>query len=81
MPDSIPKTYLRKNVKTNCRQTRTIAETKFKSQLKLNTNSKDWNAIHLRIKDYKMQHYVNGELFSEVNDLDKANKSSKGYIG
>jgi hypothetical protein len=28
-----------------------------------------------------MQHYINGVLFSEVNDLDEVNRSLKGYIG
>ena len=81
MPDSIPKTNLRKNVKKNCWQTRTIADTKSKSQLKANIKSNDWNSVHLIIKDNKMQHYINGVLFSEVNDLDEINSSFKGYIG
>ena len=81
MPDSIPKTNLGKNVKKNCWQTRTITETKLKSQLKSNIKSNDWNTIHLKIKDNKMQHYINGVLFSEVTDLDEINRSSKGYIG
>ncbi|MFP4844991.1 DUF1080 domain-containing protein [Winogradskyella sp. PE311] len=81
MPDSIPKTGLRKNVKKNCWQTRTITETKLKSKLKSYIKSNDWNAVHLIIKDNRMQHYVNGVLFSEVNDMDEANRSTKGYIG
>lgn len=81
MPDSIPKTNLRKNVKKNCWQTRTITETKSKSQLKQNINSNGWNSVHLIIKDNKMQHYINGVLFSEVTDLDEINRSTKGYLG
>lgn len=81
MPDSISKTNLRKNVKNNCWQTRTINETKSKSHLKSNIKTDDWNVVFLKIKDNKMQHYVNGVLFSEVNDLDKVNRSTKGYIG
>ncbi len=81
MPDSIYKTNLRKNVKKNCWQTRTIADTKSKSQLKASIKSNDWNAVHLKINNNKMQHYLNGVLFSEVNDLDKVNRSTKGYIG
>lgn len=81
MPDSIPKTNLRKNVKKNCWQTRTITETKLRSQLKQKINSNDWNSIYLIIKDNTMQHYINGVLFSEVNDLDEVNRSKKGYIG
>ena len=81
MPDSIPKTNLRKNVKKNCWQTRTITDTKAKSQLKASIKSNDWNNVHLIIKGTKMQHYINGVLFSEVNDLDKVNRSTKGFIG
>ncbi|WP_299119315.1 DUF1080 domain-containing protein [uncultured Winogradskyella sp.] len=81
MPDSIPKTNLRKNVKKNCWQTRTVTETKVESQLKSNIKLNDWNTVHLIIKDNKMQHYINGVLFSEVNDLDEINKSVKGLIG
>jgi len=81
MPDSIPKTNLRKNVKKNCWQTRTITEMKSKSQLKSNIKSNDWNTVHLKIKDNKMQHYVNDVLFSEVTDLDEVNSSTKGCIG
>ena len=81
MPDSIPKTNLRKNVKKNCWQTRTITDTKTKSQLKASIKSNDWNNVHLIINGTKMQHYINGVLFSEVNDLDKVNRSTKGFIG
>ena len=50
MPDSIPKTNLRKNVKKNCWQTRTITDTKLKSKLKSLIKSNDWNSVHLIIK-------------------------------
>jgi hypothetical protein len=81
MPDSIPKTNLRKNVKKNCWQTRTITETKSKPQLKANIKPNGWNSVHLIIKDNKMQHYINGVLFSEVTDLDEVNRSTKDYLG
>ena len=81
MPDSISKTNLRKNVKKNCWQTRIITETKSKSQLKTNIKSNDWTSVHLIIKGNIMAHYVNGQLYSKVTDLDKTNRSRKGYIG
>ncbi|GAA4950386.1 hypothetical protein GCM10023314_24630 [Algibacter agarivorans] len=81
MPDSIPKQNIRKNVKRNCWQTRTITNTKLKSELISNIEPNDWNTIHLIVKDNTMQHYVNGTLFSELTDLDQANRSTKGYIG
>lgn len=81
MPDSIPKTNLRKNVKKNCWHTRTVTAAQLKSELKQNINPNDWNSVHLVIKDNKMQHYINGVLFSEVIDLDEINKSVKGFIG
>jgi len=81
MPDSIPKHNIRKNVKRNCWQTRDVSATKLKSELVSNIKPNDWNTIHLIVKDNKMQHYVNDLLFSEVKDLDEANRSTKGYIG
>ncbi|MFS4482752.1 DUF1080 domain-containing protein [Hyunsoonleella sp. 2307UL5-6] len=81
MPDSIPKSNLRKNVKKNCWQTRTVIHTKEKSELKSKVKPNDWNKVHLIVKDNKMQHFVNGVLFSEVTDLDENNRSKKGYIG
>lgn len=81
MPDSIPKQNIRKNVKRNCWQTRDVSTTKLKSDLVSTIKPNDWNTIHLIVKDNKMQHYVNGVLFSEVTDLDKVNRSTKGYIG
>ena len=81
MPDSIPTSNLRKNVKRNCWQTRTIKETKAKPELKQLVKPNDWNAVHLIIKDNTMQHYINGVLFSKVTDLDEVNRSTKGYIG
>ncbi|GAL67258.1 3-keto-disaccharide hydrolase [Jejuia pallidilutea] len=81
MPDSIPKQNIRKNVKRNCWQTRDVSATKLKSELVSTIKPNDWNTIHLKVKDNKMQHYVNDVLFSEVTDLDEANRSTKGYIG
>ncbi|WP_282122044.1 3-keto-disaccharide hydrolase [Algibacter mikhailovii] len=81
MPDSIPKSNLRKNVKRNCWQTRIITDIKNKRELRLHIKPNDWNSVHLKIKDNKMQHFINGVLFSEVKDLDQENTSSKGYIG
>jgi hypothetical protein len=81
MPDSIPKQNIRKNVKRNCWQTRDVNNTKLKSDLISTIKPNDWNTIHLIVKDNKMQHYVNGVLFSEVTDLDEVNRSAKGYIG
>jgi hypothetical protein len=81
MPDSIPEDNIRKNVIKNCWQTRTVTDTKAKQELKSKLKSNDWNAVHLIIKDNKMQHFINGILFSEVTDLDEINKSKKGYLG
>ncbi|WP_396600647.1 DUF1080 domain-containing protein [Algibacter sp. R77976] len=81
MPDSIPKSNIRKNIKRNCWQSRDLEEAKVSSKLKLNIKSNDWNEVHILVKDNKMQHYINGVLFSEVTDLDEINRSKKGYIG
>ena len=81
MPDSIPNSNLRKNVKRNCWQTRTVTKTKTKSDLISIVKPNDWNHVHLIVKDNKMQHYINDVLFSEVTDLDAINSVLKGYIG
>ncbi|MBC3758690.1 DUF1080 domain-containing protein [Hyunsoonleella sp. SJ7] len=82
MPDSIPKTNLRRNVKKNCWQTRKVVESlETIPQLKSYIKSNDWNRVHLKVNGNKMQHFVNGVLMSEVTDLDTINRSLKGYIG
>jgi hypothetical protein len=81
-PDSIPKTNIRKNVKRNCWQTRTIVKTLGdKKELKASLKDNDWNSLHLIVKGNKMQHFINGVLMSEVLDFDTQNRSSQGYIG
>ncbi|MEN8703113.1 MAG: DUF1080 domain-containing protein [Polaribacter sp.] len=82
MPDSIPLTNLRKNVKRNCWQTRTIISSiGNKKDLIASVKNNDWNTIHIIVKDNKMQHFVNSVLISEVTDLDTKNRSNKGFIG
>ena len=82
MPDSIPLTNLRKNVKRNCWQTRNVIATLGdKKQLKNHIKENDWNTMHIIVKDNLMKHFVNGILMSEIKDLDTQNKSLKGYIG
>lgn len=81
MGDAIIKGDLRKNVKKNCWQTRTILEVQDKTQLKSNIKLNDWNEVHLKIQGDKLQHFINGVLFSEVNDLDTINRSLKGFLG
>ncbi|WP_299012537.1 DUF1080 domain-containing protein [uncultured Polaribacter sp.] len=82
MPDSIPTTNIRKNVKRNCWQTRSVVNSLGnKKELKAVIKDNDWNTMHLIVKDSLMQHYVNGVLMSEVKDLDEVNRSKKGYIG
>ena len=82
MPDSIPLTNIRKNVKRNCWQTRNvIASLGDKNELKASVKNNDWNTMHIIVKDNHMQHYVNGVLMSDVTDLDVQNRSTEGYIG
>jgi len=58
-----------------------ITKTKTKSDLISIVKPNDWNQVHLIVKNNKMQHYINGILFSEVNDLDGMNRVLKGFIG
>lgn len=67
MPDSIPTTNIRKNVKRNCWQTRRVVNSLGdKKELKAIIKDNDWNSMRLIVKDSLMQHYVNGVLMSEV---------------
>ena len=82
MPDSIPSTNIRKNVKRNCWQTRNItASLGNKKELTTHIKDNDWNTMHIIINESRMQHYVNGILMSDVTDLDAKNRMIKGYIG
>ena len=82
MPDSIPLTNIRKNVKRNCWQTRNVVSyLGDKEEMKTHINNNDWNTMHIIVKDNKMKHYVNRILMSEVTDLDTKNRSNKGFIG
>ena len=40
-----------------------------------------WNDFHLIIKGNHLQHYINGELMSEVTDNDTANRMNSGKLG
>ena len=82
MPDSIPLTNLRKNVKRNCWQTiNVVASLGNIKELKTSIKDNNWNTMHLIVKDNRMQHFVNGILMSDVTDLDTKNRSNKGFIG
>ena len=82
MPDSIPLTNIRKNVKRNCWQTRNVVALLGDiKELKTSIKDNDWNTMHLIVKDNRMQHFVNGVLMSDVADLDAKNRSNKGFIG
>lgn len=82
MPDSIPLSNIRKNVKRNCWQTRDIVATlRDKKELKATVKNNDWNTMHIIANGNHMQHFVNGVLMSDVIDLDTQNRSEKGFIG
>lgn len=73
---------LKLNIKKNCWQTRQIEKKLGDAEfLKSKIKNEDWNQIHLIIRGNTLQHYVNGVLMSEVNDLDTINRSKKGFIG
>lgn len=82
MPDSIPLSNLRKNVKRNCWQTRDVAASLGdKKELKTSIKNNDWNTMHIIANGNHLQHFVNGVLMSNVTDLDTKNRSNKGFIG
>jgi len=49
----------------------------FKSQIKTN----DWNSVHIVVKGNRMQHFINGNLMSDVTDNDKFNRRLEGLLG
>ncbi|MEO6289728.1 MAG: DUF1080 domain-containing protein [Ginsengibacter sp.] len=48
--------------------------------LKLRINE-GWNECHLIVKGYRMQHFINGTLMSDVTDNDTANRKLSGLLG
>lgn len=51
--------------------------TELKSQIKSN----EWNVVHIIVKGNKMQHFINGNLMSEVIDKDQINSRKEGLLG
>jgi len=43
--------------------------------------SGEWNSIHIVAKGNVLQHFVNGQLMSEVHDEDPKNRMDSGYLG
>lgn len=48
---------------------------------KSNINSGDWNKVHIVVKGNRMQHFINGNLMSDVTDNDQVNKRNEGLLG
>ena len=46
-----------------------------------NIKENDWNKVHLIVKGNRLQHYINGQLMSDVTDNDTANRRMDGKIG
>ena len=49
----------------------------FKSQIKSN----DWNTVHIIVKGNRMQHFINGNLMSDVTDNDLNYQRKDGFLG
>jgi len=49
--------------------------------LKANIKDNDWNDVHLIIKGNHLQHFINGQLMSDVTDNDTVNRKSSGLLG
>ena len=82
MPESLDPNNLRSNVSKNCWQTRdVVASLKSKKSLESQIKNTDWNQVHLIVNGNRLQHYINGQLLSDVTDLDTINRTLKGYIG
>jgi len=48
---------------------------------KSNIKSGDWNKVHIVVKGNRMQHFINGNLMSDVTDNDQINKRNEGLLG
>lgn len=82
MPASLDPNNLRSNISKNCWQTRDVtASLKLKNNLESQTQNNNWNQVHLIVNGNILQHYINGQLLSDVTDLDTINRTFKGYIG
>lgn len=81
-PVSNGKPNLKDNIKDNqwlpAKETGVTGDIEnFKSQIKPNV----WNEVHLVVKGNRMQHYVNGNLMSDVTDNDQINRKFEGLLG
>ena len=74
--------YLKDNIKNNQWTPRKeVGDTGdinfFKSQIKSN----DWNTVHIIVKGNRMQHFINGNLMSDVTDNDLNYQRKDGFLG
>lgn len=49
--------------------------------LKSFINNGEWNEYHIIANGYRLQHYINGILMSDVSDKDTLNRKMKGLLG
>ncbi len=49
--------------------------------LRSHIKTSDWNECRIVARGNKLQHYINGELMSEVTDNDKTLRKLSGYLG
>ncbi len=52
-----------------------------KDELKAKIKAEDWNEIHIVAKGTKLEHYINGQLMSSVDDKDPVHQRLSGYLG
>lgn len=81
LTDSLSNLSVSDLVKSNAWTKAEVLELANVAELKNSIKSNDWNACHLIVNGNKMQHFVNGILFSEVTDYDTANSKKIGLIG
>ncbi len=73
---------LRTNVQNNAWKNReVVVKIGSSDSLKSKIKAEDWNSCHLIVKDYRLQHFINEILMSEVTDLDSVNRKSSGFLG
>ncbi len=49
--------------------------------LKSHVRRNDWNEMHIVARKNRIRHYINGVLFSEVDDRDRKNRRREGLLG
>ncbi|WP_225586796.1 DUF1080 domain-containing protein [Algoriphagus sp. Y33] len=78
-PDGVEmREYIERNAWKGLRVEQEIGD---RAELGAMVKAGEWNSVHIIAKGNVLQHYVNGQLMSEVHDEDPKNRMESGYLG